>query len=263
MTIQIRRTATPNNPPIGLDPGQLAVEMASAPPRLWCGVPTTIDPSGRIEVAIGGGGGESVDFSTGDAKLVLSDTAEPGWIIMDDGTIGDSESGATTRANDDCEALFELLWHNIPHSAFEHVVGGRGASAEDDWAAHKQILLPQQRGRALIGAGQGAGLSLRYLGGLVGEEKHAPTVAEMVQHYHPVTDATHNHAGVTDATAMYAGYSTAPAYTTQLMFFSLYSWGSGVSVSASGTGVSFYNSGSSSPFNVVQPSTAWNIMLKL
>lgn len=55
MPIQIKRTSVPNRAPVGLLPGQLAVEMASDPPKLWCGVPASIDPSLRREV-----GGTSV-----------------------------------------------------------------------------------------------------------------------------------------------------------------------------------------------------------
>lgn len=42
--VQIKRTSTSNTPPVGLLPGELAVEMAS-PLRLWVGVPTLLDPS--------------------------------------------------------------------------------------------------------------------------------------------------------------------------------------------------------------------------
>jgi hypothetical protein len=44
--VQNKRTATPNNPPSSLLPGELAVEMAT-PNRLWVGVPYEIDASGR------------------------------------------------------------------------------------------------------------------------------------------------------------------------------------------------------------------------
>lgn len=47
MTMQIRRTSTPNTPPTGLREGQLAIGMAETPPLLWIGVPTALDPSGR------------------------------------------------------------------------------------------------------------------------------------------------------------------------------------------------------------------------
>lgn len=55
--VQIKRTLTPDLAPIGLAEGELALEMASTPPRLWSGAPITIDPSGRILVAAGPGGG--------------------------------------------------------------------------------------------------------------------------------------------------------------------------------------------------------------
>lgn len=47
MTMQIRRTSTPNPAPTALKEGQLAVGMADTPPSLWIGVPTALDPSGR------------------------------------------------------------------------------------------------------------------------------------------------------------------------------------------------------------------------
>lgn len=66
---QITRTSTPLNAPANgsLLPGQLAVEMATQPsPRLWVGVPTTIDPTGRrlLVSSTGGGGGGIPDAPT-------------------------------------------------------------------------------------------------------------------------------------------------------------------------------------------------------
>jgi len=46
-TVIIKRTLTPDLPPPTLQPGELAVEMASIPPKLWVGVPTNIDPVGK------------------------------------------------------------------------------------------------------------------------------------------------------------------------------------------------------------------------
>jgi hypothetical protein len=48
--IQIYRTATANQAPSGLAQGELAVEMATQPPRLWCGVPTSIAAAGQIRL---------------------------------------------------------------------------------------------------------------------------------------------------------------------------------------------------------------------
>jgi hypothetical protein len=47
MPMQILRTPTVNNLPTALVEGQLAIEMASTPPRLWCGVPPAINVDGR------------------------------------------------------------------------------------------------------------------------------------------------------------------------------------------------------------------------
>lgn len=49
--------------------------------------------------------------------------------------------------------------------------------------------LPDFRGRALIGAGQGTGLTLRSLGDDVGEETHVLTETELAAHTHIVNNA--------------------------------------------------------------------------
>lgn len=50
MPMQIRRTLTANNPPTGLAEGQLSVEMASTPPKLWVGVPVAISSNQRVQL---------------------------------------------------------------------------------------------------------------------------------------------------------------------------------------------------------------------
>jgi hypothetical protein len=93
MSMQVRRTATANNAPVNLDEGQLAVEMASVPPRLWCGVPLSIDPSGRVLVAAGGdfvplAGGTMLPMDGTAGRVALSRTASNGnaMVIAVDGT---------------------------------------------------------------------------------------------------------------------------------------------------------------------------------
>ena len=97
---------------------------------------------------------------TGDVKGSYATTAENGWVILDDGTIGDATSGATTRANADTEDLFTLLWNNVtnaycPVFTSAGVISTRGVSAALDFAAHKRIQLPLTKGRATAGAGTG------------------------------------------------------------------------------------------------------------
>lgn len=69
MVMQIRRTAVPNNPPTDLAEGQLGVEMADNPPKLWIGVPTDIDSSGR-RLLSGSGGAGSADIIGWQLKYV-------------------------------------------------------------------------------------------------------------------------------------------------------------------------------------------------
>src|SRR4051794_24938583 len=109
--VYIRRTRTPNNPPNGLAPGELFVEMAD-PVRLWTGVPASIDPTQRkllIDVSAptsGGGGGAQVfiadvpppspnagdlwwESDTGALFVYYSDANSPQWIgVAVQGPIG-------------------------------------------------------------------------------------------------------------------------------------------------------------------------------
>lgn len=126
---------------------------------------------------------QQIGFETGDVKLTLATVAPPGWVMCDDGTIGPSGSGATSREDDDTEALYKLIWNNIP-DGFAPVSGGRGASADADWAAGKPIALTRMLGRVIGIAGDGAGLTSRQLGQFLGAETHTLTVAEMPAHTH-------------------------------------------------------------------------------
>jgi microcystin-dependent protein len=131
----------------------------------------------------------SAKFTTGDVKLTLKTVADPGWVLMNDGTLGNAASGATTRAAADTEALFTLLWNNTTNVDCP-VSGGRGASAAADFAANKTIALPRALGRALAVYGSGAGLTSRSLAQALGSEN-----ASVVSHTHTATviDPGHSH----------------------------------------------------------------------
>lgn len=81
---QITRTSTPLNAPASgsLVPGQLAVEMATNPsPRLWVGVPTTIDPTGRrLIVSGGGGGGGGIPDAPTDGQIYGRNGESETWV---------------------------------------------------------------------------------------------------------------------------------------------------------------------------------------
>lgn len=199
----------------------------------------------------------ATDFTTGDVKLTIKTVADPNWIMMDDGTIGDATSGAG-YANVNAQALFTLIWTNIPDT-WAPVTGGRGANAAADWAAHKPIKLPRALGRALAAAGSGAGLSARVLGAFMGEEVHSPTIAEMMGHGHSVTDPGHYHNLSSNANiqASYATFDGGSSYNVSL-------WGGYFSTTQSqSSGVSVVPYGSSQAFNQMQPTTFLNVMIKL
>src|SRR4051812_27150490 len=138
----------------------------------------------------------STTFTTGDVKLTFKTTADPTWIMLDDGSIGNAASGATTRANADCAALFALLYGNIVALVLQDSAGStvaRGASAAADFAANRRLLVPKVLGRSIAVAGAGSGLTARTLGSTAGAETETPTLAKTAAHNHSVTDPAHNH----------------------------------------------------------------------
>src|SRR5580765_6721122 len=84
--------------------------------------------------------------STGHILVRFDDQPYSGYVRCNGRTIGSATSGATERANTDAQPLFLLLW---PFTNIS-VVTGKGGSAAADWAANKQLILPDCAGR-LIG----------------------------------------------------------------------------------------------------------------
>lgn len=210
------------------------------------------DSSGNV-IQLTGNGLLLGGFSTGDAKPTFKTVADTGWVLANDGTIGDASSGGTTRANADTAALFSLLWTNISDT-WAPVSGGRGASAAADFAAHKTLALTKVLGRALAIAGGGAGLTARALGQTLGEETHTLAQAELPNVNFPVTDPTHTHTYVTFSGTLgtaNGGNNTASGATQA------------PATSAAATGISVNSGGSGTPFNQMQPTSFVNFMIKL
>ncbi len=234
----------------------------------------------------------STNFTTGDGKLTLKTTADSAWVMANDGTIGDALSSATTRANADCEDLFTLLWTNMSNTDAA-VSGGRGANAAADWAAHKTIALTKQLGRALVIAGAGSGLTTRTLGSVAGAETVAlveanlashshtgTTGSESVSHNHTITVAqpTHTHlsssgtafAGTGSTTgSLNAGATVFPTGATNLAGVLTTGAVTGDTATAGAASVTHTHDfttasvGSGTAHANVQPSSFWNIMIKL
>lgn len=213
------------------------------------GVPSQASVKAYVDAAIAANSG----FSTGMSLLTINDTAPSGWVLFNDGTMGDASSGATTRANADTSALFQLLWNKTVQADCA-VSTGRGATAAADFAAHKTIALPKVLGRALAVAGAGAGLTSRSLGKIVGEETHTMTLGELVSHGHTINDPTHSHSlevGDGNTTG-----STAPSGTSLDA--------GAVNTAGAATGITINSTGSTTPFNVMQPTAfAFNVIVKL
>ena len=202
-------------------------------------------------------------FNTGDVKITLKTTADSGWVLMDDKTIGNAASGATGRANADTVDLFTLLWNNTnntdcPVTGLGSPIADRGASAAADFAANKMIALPKALGRALATYGSGSGLTARTLGQTTGVETHPLTTAELATHSHGVTDAghVHNHISIwqspTSSTSGYVMWGDSAGQSGQQQ-----------TADNNTTGISINNNGSGTAHQNMQPTLFLNTMIKL
>lgn len=86
---------------------------------------------------------------TGSVQSYVGSSAPSGW-VLGFGTIGNAASAATNRANADTVNLFTLIWNSFA-DAQAPVSGGRGANAAADYAANKNIAVPDLRGRVVAG----------------------------------------------------------------------------------------------------------------
>jgi hypothetical protein len=97
----------------------------------------------------GGGGGAAIDptsvMQTGDMKFRHDTAIVSGFVRLNGKTIGSAASGATELADPSAQALFNYLWTKDAALA---VTPSRGASSAADWAANKQIAVPDWRGYA-------------------------------------------------------------------------------------------------------------------
>jgi hypothetical protein len=201
-------------------------------------------------------------FSTGDIKTRYDTSAITGWVRANGRTVGNAASGGTERANADTEDLFVFLYNLDTNLS---VSGGRGANAAADYAANKNIALPDYRGRVIAGfddmgnslAGRlnaTGGMSGTGIGGAGGEQIRTLLTANLPA-YTP--------AG-TISVAGTVPYNAGTAYNVSAGATTLATAGSatGITVtSATFTGTS--QGGTSTAFQIVQPCMYATIYLKL
>ncbi|MBV8755412.1 MAG: hypothetical protein JO328_21370 [Hyphomicrobiales bacterium] len=245
----------------GADVLQVTGPAASTP-----SVVNILNPN-SLEVA----GAQAGFATTGDVKLTFKTVADPGWVMMNDSTMGDASSNAT-YANANCSALWQLLYNNIADADAPILTSGgaattRGAqgSAATAFANHCRLTLPLVLGRALAGAGAGAGLTSRALGHATGEETHTLSTGEIPAHTHGYSgttggeSATHTHQIQQSSTATFGAGSFAGASQPTTVNTSTESQGHTHSYS----GTTDNGGLGGGAHNTMQPTTFLNVMIKL
>ena len=98
---------------------------------------------------------------TSDVKISFdydgSNYVPGGWIFMNDGTIGNPSSNATSRANFDTFPLFNKLWNQISNTYCQLVtsagiLANRGATSIADFTANNALFIPKGLGRVFAGS---------------------------------------------------------------------------------------------------------------
>ena len=203
-------------------------------PLVLAGPPTVANHAATKAYVDGASG-----FTTGDVKITLKNVADPGWLLFNDGTIGNTGSGSTF-ANGAAQALFTLIFTNFPDSLCPLYTNtgalttrAAAGSAAASWGANHRMALPLVVGRALAGAGAGVGLTARALGQSAGAETETPTIAKTAPHAHGIF-----------LDYIYGGGTYAGTY-------------------AAGTSANVGQTGGGSVLNIMQPTVFLNVMVKL
>jgi microcystin-dependent protein len=183
----------------------------------------------ELDAAVGSG----QRFQTGDSKHSIQSADHAGWLLANGRAVTVAMGFTALRAL--------LLAQGAP-------VDGSG-----------NPLLPDARGRAIIGAGSGPGLTARALFASIGVETHALVIGEMPVHNHGgVTggmNANNPHGHVTDIGG--AGFGTKTSASTGGSLN-----GDGVQATNIDHGHSISNQGSGTAHPNVQPSLALHTFIK-
>jgi hypothetical protein len=241
----------------------------------------------------GGGAGVDATAiaSTGDIKFRMTSEPLPNWVKLNAQKIGAPGAAGADLTGAQYNALYNYLWVNCPNTHCP-VLGGRGANGNADFNAGKNLQLPDWRGRGPMGLDDmgvaraniipdgnvtSAGDTAITPGATGGQANHTMTVNDLVAHAHAalVIDPGHSH-GITEPNGgqghqhTLSGFLSLPlgsnvtqvwAATTGTVTTNFAT--TGITINGSGTGVTFQdglghpnttqNTGSTTPFNVMQP----------
>jgi microcystin-dependent protein len=202
-------------------------------------------------------------FSPGDLKVSAASTATSGWLLCDGSAVS-----RTTYSG-----LFSVI--GITYGS------GNGSTT---------FNLPDFRGRSIIGAGSGVGLTARALGQTGGEETHTLLASEIAAHAHGVNDPSHAHgvadpghahsfldglhAPLTDGNGWATNYGFTQNGTSQWLVPTRFGGGTfyeatgvlgagtGIGIYGAYTGISIQNAGGGGSHNNMQPYAVANVFVK-
>jgi hypothetical protein len=227
-----------------------------------------------IGPSAGGSSGGAVDpttvMATGDIKVRYDTAIISGFVRCNGRTIGSASSGATEFADPTAQALFTHLWTKDPNLVVTPV--GRGANAAADWAANKQIALPDWRGRAiaalddmgntaagrLTSSSQGFGTAATVLGAASGGQSVTLVTGNFPPYTPSGTVATST--SISQNAAINGGGSGTPGPFTA----ALNAPGAAtISATSTSTFAGSAQGGTSTPHPLVQPTMLATVYLKL
>jgi hypothetical protein len=194
---------------------------------------------------------------TGDVRVSMNAFAPFGWVACNDGVLSNGNPAIvlptgipSARNNEDTYPLFYLIWTQVLaiNPSFVQLYDSAGGptttlgSAILDFAASYQLALTKTLGRAISSVGLANGQTTTWnLGQFgIGAETHTQTIGEM---------PTHNHPGSTVPFSNVAGSRGGS--------------GSDTVIAPGPEGVTVAPQGSAVPFNIIQPTSFWNVFLKL
>jgi microcystin-dependent protein len=144
-------------------------------------------------------GRDPVPIATTQATgLLVKLSGDPATVLKGDGTWGTNFAPgcvidyAGTAATANWLLCDGHAYSRTQYAALFAVLGG----ASSPWGVGDGVStfnVPDLRGRVLVGAGLGAGLTNRAIGARGGEETHTLSVYELPAHNHPVIENPHTH----------------------------------------------------------------------